>query len=441
MKLWCAIVLVIAALQPCTGQGNLIDSINPSLPVYHDVKKVNSVLLEIIHSNSLDLKYHKVFEHPSKYHFQVIYTQINRDSNNVAHLKRHYLYPPSTRYYYPASLVKLPLVALALEKIDSLNKIYGITKDTRLAVDSAYKCETVEYRDTTAKNKYPSIAHFIKQMLLVSDNYAYSRIYEFLGPKYINRRLHEMGYSDAMINQRFNVHCDSTANRHTNPFTFLTDDSAVLYKQPADSNMASIQNVAEHTIIGKGYREDAKVKTARDFRRNNYMPFKNENDILLSIIFPNSFPVKNRFRLTDGDYTFLYTYMGMLPRESDYPHYDRKSYADNLKKYIYYGMTDTISDSAIGNIRSMNIVGRAYGFLADCTYMIDTTTHSEFCLSVLMYLNERNVLNDGKYEYKTIGLPFMSDLGHAVMEYENKRKKKHPADLNKFKNLWVKKNL
>ena len=199
MKLWRALVLVIIALQPCTGQ---------------------NVLLDIIHSNSLELKYHKVFEHPAKYHFQVIYTQIIRDSNNVPHLKKHFLYAPGKKYYYPASLVKLPLVALALEKIDSLNKIYGITKDTRLRIDTAYRCETPEYLDSTSQNKYPSIAQYIKRMLLVSDNYAYNRIYEFLTPHYINRRLHEMGYTSAMINQRFSQHCDSTANRYTNPFTF-----------------------------------------------------------------------------------------------------------------------------------------------------------------------------------------------------------------------------
>ncbi|HWY98023.1 MAG TPA: serine hydrolase [Bacteroidia bacterium] len=415
MKWWRAIFIFIAAVQPCAAQKN--------------------VLIDIIHSNSLELKYHNVFEHTSRYHFQVIYTQINRDSNNVAHLKKHYLYPPTTNYYYPASLVKLPLVALALEKIDSLNKIYGITKDTRLKIDSAYKCETTELYDSTSATNYPSIAQYIKRMLLVSDNYAYNRLYEFLTPKYINRRLHELGYKDAIINQRFNPNCDSTANRYTNPFTFLADDGAVMYKQAGDSNMGNINNVALHTVIGKGFMDDknVKMKPARDFRRNNYMPFKNENDILLSIIFPHDFPPAHRFRLSKEDYEFLYTYMGMLPKESEHPHYDRVNYPDNLKKYIYFGTSDTINSTSV---RSLNIVGRAYGFLADCTYMIDTVTHAEFCLSVLMYLNEKNVLNTGKYEYIDIGLPFMTDLGQAIMEYERKRKRKYEPDLSKFSNLW-----
>ena len=134
MKWWRVLVLFIATQQICIAQKN--------------------VLLHIIKGDSLDVKYHKLFEHPDKYHFQVIYTEITRDSNNVAHLKKHYLYPPNNKYYYPASLVKLPLVALALEKIDSLHKIYGITKDTRLRVDSAHKCQTCEVNDSTSESNF-----------------------------------------------------------------------------------------------------------------------------------------------------------------------------------------------------------------------------------------------------------------------------------------------
>ena len=413
MKWWHVPVFFIATQHICIAQKN--------------------VLLHIIKGDSLEVKYHKLFEHPDKYHFQVIYTEITRDSNNVAHLKKHYLYPPNNEYFYPASLVKLPLVALALEKIDSLHKIYGITKDTRLRVDSAHKCQTCEVYDSTSESNYPTIANYIKRMLLVSDNYAYSRIYEFLTPRYINRRLHELGYKDAEVNQRFYAHCDSTANRYTNPFTFLANDTTVLYKQPADSNMDDINNVADDTKLGKGWMEDKQIKPARDFRHNNYMPFKNENDILLSIIFPHDFPPAHRFRLDKEDYEFLYTYMGMLPRESTHPQYKQKDYPDNLKKYIYFGRTDTINDLSV---RSMNIVGRAYGFLADCSYVIDTVSHAEFCLSVLLYVNEKNILNDGKYQYYEIGLPFMRDLGQAVMDYERNKKRKYRPDLDKVEHLW-----
>lgn len=392
-------------------------------------QKPHNVLKQLIEADSFHVKYAEVLKNPAKYHLQVIYTQVNRDAHNVPHLHRYYLYPLTNAYYYPASLVKLPLTALALEKIDKLN-IKGLNKDTRLEVDSAYYCQTRQYRDTTAENGYPSIAHYIKKMLLVSDNYSYNRIYEFLSPAWINKRLEELGYKRAIVNQRFSG-CDTNENRVTNPFTFLTDDSSrVIYRQPADSNPGRITNTAYHTKLGKGFMIGRRVLPPRDFRRCNYLPFQDINNILLSIIFPQAFKPQQRFNLTPSDYAFLYKYMGMLPRESDYPQYDRKVYKDNFKKYIYFGTTDSIPDTSA--VRSFNIVGRAYGFIADCAYIVDVRDHVEFCLSVLMYVNKRNILNTGDYQYSQIALPFMSDLGHLIFRYEKKRKKAHKPDLSKF---------
>jgi len=387
-----------------------------------------NILKQLIQADSFHIKYAEVLANPTKYHLQVIYTQIIRDSNNVPHLHKYYLTLPTRDYYYPASLVKLPLVAMALEKLNKLN-INGLNKDTRLWVDSACICQKRQFRDTTAKSRYPSIAHYIKKMLLVSDNYSYNRLYEFLTPAYINKRLHELGYKKAMVNQRFTGACDSTDNRMTNPFTFLSGDSTVLYKQDEDSNANPITNSASHTVIGKGYMQDGKILSPKDFRWNNYIPFDDMNGILLSLLFPNRVDPSKRFKLTTEDYEFLHKYMSMLPRESDYPHYDQKNYKDNYKKYIYFGTTDTIADTAV---RSFNIVGRAYGFLADCSYIVDVKDHVEFCLSVLIFANKKEILNTDDYQYADLALPFMSDLGHLIFNYEKKHKKKHPADLSKM---------
>jgi hypothetical protein len=390
----------------------------------------HNVLKQIIQADSFHIKYAQVLQNPAKYHLQVMYTQINRDSNNHPHLRRYLLCPETKDYFYPASLVKLPLVAMALEKIDNL-KIKGLTKDTRLAVDSVYECEKRQYRDTTAENCYPSIAHYIKKMLLVSDNYSYNRIYEFLTPAYINKRLRELGYKRAMINQRFGGGCDTNDNRVTNSFTFLSDDSSVvIYKQAKDSNAASIINCAKKTIVGKGFMQDGKIMPPRDFIRSNYIPFEDENNILLSIIFPKCFESGKRFHLTHEDYQFLYKYMSMLPHESDYPHYDQKDYKDNFKKYVYFKPTDTIITDT--SVRSFNIVGRAYGFISDCAYIVDVQHHTEFCLSVLIYANKRDILNISGYQYDELALPFMSDLGRLIYNYELKRKKKYPPELKSF---------
>jgi len=379
-----------------------------------------NVLTDIIHKDSLYEKYKEVFQHPEKYHLQVIYTQVNRDKKNRVTLKKYLLEPPTKRYYYPASLVKLPLVALALEKINRL-KIENLTKDTRLYIDSSHPCETKEYFDTTSVSGYPSIAQYIKRMLLVSDNGAYSRIYEFLSPEYINKRLHEMGYVNTTINQRFTPRCDSTANRYTNHFFFVDENSSIIYDQPPAYNAGEIKNHAAHTIIGKAFQNGDKLLPPKNFIRNNYIPFEDENEVLLSLIYPHAVPPAKRFDLMAGDYSFLKKYMSMLPCESTYPTYDTTQYHDNYKKYIYFGTMSCIPDTTV---RSYNIVGQAYGFLADCSYLKDSKTGTEFFLSILIYVNEKDILNTGDYQYKSIGMPFMSDMGHAIYDYELNRKKK-----------------
>ena len=379
-----------------------------------------NILTNLIQKDSLYTKYKEIFDHPAKYHLQVIYTQINHDKNNRVILKKYLLEPPTAKYYYPASLVKLPLAALSLEKINQL-KIQDLSKDTRLCIDSSHACQMKEYCDTTSISGYPSVSQYLKRMLLVSDNNAYTRIYEFLTPAYINKQLHEMGYVNATVNQRFKAGCDSTDNRYTNGFIFLNKDSAVIYSQPSACYNDEIKNHATHTIVGKAFQDGNKLLPPKNFDHNNYIPFEDENNILLSIIYPRAISPQKRFNLTEEDYTFLKKYMSMLPRESTYPTYKSKDYPDNFKKYIYFGTTGNIADTTI---RSYNIVGRAYGFLADCAYIKDSKTGTEFFLSILIYVNKKNILNTNDYQYDSIGLPFMSDMGHAVYNYELKRKKK-----------------
>jgi hypothetical protein len=42
------------------------------------------------------------------------------------------------------------------------------------------------------------------------------------------------------------------------------------------------------------------------------------------------------------------------------------------------------------------------------------STEREFFMTVAMYVNSDGVLNDDRYEYETIGLPLMADLGEAA---------------------------
>lgn len=50
-----------------------------------------------------------------------------------------------------------------------------------------------------------------------------------------------------------------------------------------------------------------------------------------------------------------------------------------------------------------------------------------------VYVSIDGILNDDKYDYNTIGYPFMYKLGQTIYNYEIKRNRKYEPDLSVFK--------
>ena len=167
---------------------------------------------------------------PDSFQYQIIYTQINRDKKNRPYFTRYYYNVDRERYFNPASTVKLPTALAALEKLHKIKK-KGVDKYTFLRIDSAFSGQTAVAGDSTSATGYPSIAHYIKKLFLVSDNDAYNRLYEFVGQERLNKMLRKKGYANVRITRRF-VPMTEEENRHTNPFAFLKN-GVVTYQQPA----------------------------------------------------------------------------------------------------------------------------------------------------------------------------------------------------------------
>ena len=54
-------------------------------------------------------------------------------------------------------------------------------------------------------------------------------------------------------------------------------------------------------------------------------------------------------------------------------------------------------------------------------------------LTATIYVNKDEILNDDKYEYNDVALPFFYTLGQHLYQYELKRKRKYQPNLTKFK--------
>ena len=125
---------------------------------------------------------------------QIIYTRIDRGKKEKDKVKfTDYTFNLNPdKYFYPASTVKLPVAILALQKLNEL-KIAGLDRNTTMITGSDGNGQTEVMNDPSAADGRPTIAHYIKKILLVSDNDAFNRLYEFLGQEYINNNFRKMG--------------------------------------------------------------------------------------------------------------------------------------------------------------------------------------------------------------------------------------------------------
>lgn len=286
-----------------------------------------------------------------------------------------------------------------------------------MLTDSCVPCHKKVFTDTSSQNKLPSIEHYIKKMFLVSDNEAFSRVYEFLGVDDIHKRLNNNGYVNTRIINRYDGNCFGKENYITNPINFINSKNEIIYKQPCITSSISLSHFANKIIVGKAYynSKNKLIKQPKDFTYMNNMPLNEVHSMLLELIYNQ----KKQFNITNEQRMFLIKYLTMLPKESQYPKYSSKKYFDSYKKYFIYGNEKKIKEYTI---EITNIVGQSYGFMVDCARIKDIKNNIEFILTASIYANTDEIINDGKYEYNTIAIPFFTELGKSFYNYHLSKK-------------------
>lgn len=371
----------------------------------------------------------KVLDNPDKYQVQLIYTKIDRNEHGNALFTDYSVNLDDKRYFYPASTIKLPVAILALEWLEEQN-IEGLTAETSMLIDSVRPSQVPASEDFSAKDSLPSIAHYIKKILLVSDNDAYNRLYELLGQDYINKKLKEKGLEHTIINHRLSYSASAGENRIFNPIRFEDITGNVILALPERSTDTVYSNV-DNPIIGKAfYSGDSLVQHGMDFSLKNKLALSDLHGIVERIIFPMSFVESERFAITEDHRELILKYMSMLPAESDFPKYPKEEYWDTYSKFYLNGGDKSDFPTSI---RVFNKTGQAYGHMLDAGYYVDFNKGIEFFVSAVIYVNENEILNDDQYEYDEIGFPFFAELGEYLYQLEAERKKSVPADLKRFK--------
>lgn len=302
-------------------------------------------------------------------------------------------------YFYPASSVKLPIAILALEKA---NAVATIDSDTDFLVDS----DSIK---TTIRNE-------VRKIFAVSDNDAYNRLFEFLGQDYINTKLIEKGINPVQISHRLST--DNAANTTTKGITFYRNDTIVFYQEVLQNKSIKKLNI-ERTLKGKGfYRKDSLISKPMDFSQKNYLPISTLHEITKRIHFPENYEPSAQFNLSKTDLLFLKEVMHKTPKQQGF---NQSEYYDSYVKFFMFGDTKTPIPH---HIKMYNKVGYAYGYLTDSAYIVDEKHQLSFIITATIHVNKNQLFNDDTYEYDTIGIPFLSELGRKVHEfYINQQKR------------------
>ncbi len=330
-----------------------------------------------------------VMDNLEKYEVQILYTEIYNGIDNSINFRDYSFQVDDSAYFYPASTVKFPIAALALEK---MNKQKIVNRNSKFYIEG----DSIE----------STFAREIEKIFAVSDNEAYNRLFEYLGQDEINKKLNSKG-----IRSRIS-HRLSTKNSNeitTKPLVFYLDDSTTMTSlEIINKPIEKLQ--LKRMLKGTGYIDDDRlIEKPKDFSMKNYMPITSLHNMMKQLIFGDLHPSNMQFQLSKEDRYFLLETMKLLPREVGYTSDD---YYDSYVKFLVYG--DTKED--IPNFMEIrNKVGYAYGYLTDCAYIINRKTNKEFLITATIHVNQNGIFNDDTYEYENIGIPFLAELGRQLV--------------------------
>lgn len=359
-----------------------------------------------------------VLTHQADWRVQICYSRIHRNRRGKTWFEDFRFGADTFQYFYPASTVKLPVALLALQRLQELNQPL-LNRETMMITEAAAPPQSIAYNDPTSTTGSPSIAQYIRKVFLVSDNDAFNRLYEFLGPDYINSSLRTRGLSSANIVHRLSVAMSAEENRQLNPIRFLDSNAYTILELPARND----QWVTDAPVVktGKGFYQNGKlINEPFDFSQKNSIALADLHQLMKAIFFPGAMPASQRFNLQPEDLAFLKACMRAYPYEGLVPGYASNEKPDSVMK---------VFAAAAGNVlhapefRVYDKVGGAYGFLTNTAYVRDEKTGIEFLLSATIYCNSDGILNDDRYDYEQTGYPFMRALSRLIYDQEKKRNK------------------
>ncbi len=294
----------------------------------------------------------------------------------------------TNRYFYPASTVKLPIALFALEKLNE-NKI--------LSIDTPFMLEDDTLK-TTFKNE-------LKKVFILSDNQANNRFFEFTGQDYLNKKFTSKGFFNSTIFHRLST--SNSSKLEGKRVDFFKNDTIISFqKNNKEPKKLKLENIKK----GKGYINSTgeMIKQEMDFSKKNYISITDLHRIMKILFFPKKFKEEERFNLTNEQREILFNYISGYPKDFGYNPHEFPYY---FNKFFIYGDKELEFDE---NIIIYNKVGFAYGQLSDVAYI--KKKNVSIILTATIDVNTNKIYNDDKYDYDSIGFPFLAEISREIIK-------------------------
>lgn len=350
---------------------------------------------------------------PDKSRVQVLLSEIVEEPGQPPTLKRSD-WRAGQEYFYPASAIKLCGAVAALERLNELRRTKEpeLTEHTPLAFNPLVKGKPLIEKDPdNLEGSAITLAHLIREAALVSDNEAFNRLYDFSTPQWLNERMWRAGLPSTRLRHRLS---DDTPKekQKISPTIELrypnhTGALGPTFYELADNNEWTGHFVGRWHMDGK-----EKVRGGMSFFFKNVMTLADLQKCLVRVARPDiALEDGEPFDLTDAQRAFLLEALSQYPGDSKNPVYPRDKFPDDYCKFFLPGLARVVPKE---HLRVYGKSGFAYGFVTDNAYIVDTRSKRAFFLSATVWADSDNCLNDDKYDYESMSMPFLADVAEII---------------------------
>ena len=345
----------------------------------------------------------EIIKEKEDYEIQVLLTKIDQYNSQVDFQEYKYQLDDN-KYFYPASTIKLPIVVLALKKINELrSKGSEITLKSKIILN--YKDD---YSELLIRDSITSFQNLIADVFLVSDNSASNILIDFIGYNYFNHEMENAGFDKTYLNHKFNPdpYVNSTwqiSDLDNNIISSINDNQKII---KADEKTNGLEKGERRYFKGEILDESL------NFSEKNRSSITDMHNLIKYIFYPEIFDSTNTFNLNVEDYDFLRYWMSRFTYEDIGEKFiGDENFFETYNKFFIHGDEQSVSNE---QIRVYNKIGQAYGTSIDNGLIKNYQDNIEFILTATIYTNKNKVINDNLYEYDAIAVPFLAKLSRAI---------------------------